>query len=105
VWVLPERQGEACGYRHYVLRSGGLTRVYGGGEDQQATFAARTLIDIAWLRSGQSMDVDVPFLAYVIRGRGFANEDTVEDGALLRGEQMTFDCAEDTLLILTHLRD
>jgi redox-sensitive bicupin YhaK (pirin superfamily) len=103
IWVLPEREGEAAGYRHYHLGKGGLTCVYGGGEDQAETFAARIIIQIACLNSGQSMDVDVPFLAYVARGNGFANEEPVAEGSLLRGDQLTFDCVEDAQLVLAHL--
>lgn len=102
IWVLPERAGQPAGYRHYRLNRGGLTRVYGGAPDHQQTFAADTIVEVAWLNSGQSMDVDVPFLAYVARGKGFANEDTVEEGALLRGDQLTFDCTEDAQIILAH---
>ena len=104
IWVLPERKGEAAGYRHYSLKESGLTRVYGGDPDQREVFAASTIIDIACLSSGQSMDVDVPFLAYLARGKGFANEDILEEGTLLRGDQLTFDCAEDAQLILAHLK-
>ncbi len=103
IWVLPERAGEAAGYRHYRLNRSGLTRVYGGEPDRAETFAANTLIDVACVNSGQSMDVDVPFLAYLARGKGFANEDLVADGSLLRGDQLSFDCTEDALLILAHM--
>jgi redox-sensitive bicupin YhaK (pirin superfamily) len=105
IWVLPEGKSEAAGYRHYRLPSGNLTRVYGGEADQDETFPAKTVIDVACLRSGQSMDVDVPFLAYLARGKGFANEDTITAGTLLRGDQLTFDCAEDAQLILAHLNE
>lgn len=105
IWVLPERNGEAADYRHYRLPTSGLTRVYGGEPDQIKTFAAKTLIDIACLKGGQSMDVAVPFLAYLTRGRGFANEDSIAAGTLLRGDQLTFDCTEDAQLILAHLKD
>ena len=104
IWVSPEAAGQAPGYRHYRLDRGGLTRVYGGDAGQQQTFAADTVIEVAWLRSGQSMDVDVPFLAYVAQGTGFANEDTVAKGTLLRGKQLTFDCTEDAQLVLVHQR-
>ena len=104
MWVLPERKGEASAYRHYRLLADGLTRVYGGQSEQDSTFAAETVIDVACLSSGQSMDVDVPFLAYLIQGSGFANEDNVSEGSLLRGDQFTFDCTEDAQLILVHLK-
>jgi redox-sensitive bicupin YhaK (pirin superfamily) len=103
IWVLPERAGEPAGYRHYRINRGGLTRVYGGDPGQAERFASNTVIDIARLNSGQSMDVDVPFLAYLARGKGFANEEPIADGTLLRGDQLSFDCAEDAQLILVHL--
>lgn len=105
IWVLPERNGEAADYRHYHLPTSGLTRVYGGEPDQVKTFAAKTLIDVACLKGGQSMDVAAPFLAYLARGKGFANEDSIAAGTLLRGDQLTFDCTEDARLILAHLKD
>ncbi len=104
IWVLPEREGEPAGYRHYRLRQNGLTRVYGGESGREDAFAANTIIDIACLNSGQSMDVDVPFLAYLTRGKGFANEDILVEGTLLRGDQLTFDCTEDAQLILAYLK-
>ena len=104
IWVLPQGEGGAAGYRHYHLKPGGLTRVYGGKADQGDTFAADTILEVACLNSGQSMDVDVPFLAYLTRGKGFANEDLITDGTLLRGDQLTFDCVEDAQMILVHLQ-
>lgn len=102
IWVLPEQSGQPAAYRRHRLNKGGLTRLYGGAPDQGQTFAAATIIEVAWLNSGQSMDVDVPFLGYVARGKGFANEDPVIEGTLLRGDQLTFDCTEDAQLILAH---
>lgn len=81
-----------------------MTRVYGGDSDQQETFAAQTQIDVARLNGGQSMDINVPFMAYVVRGRGFANESDVAEGDLLRGDELTFDAVEDAQLIIIHLR-
>ena len=50
------------------------------------------------------MDVDIPFLAYLARGKGFANEDIIAEGTLLCGDELTFDCTEDAQLILAHLK-
>jgi redox-sensitive bicupin YhaK (pirin superfamily) len=102
MWVLPDTGGGPAAYRHYALKAGGLTRVYGGGSGQDHALVAETLIDVAWLHGGQSLDVDVPFLGYVVSGKGFANEDSVAEGALLRADQLTFDCTEDAQLILVH---
>ena len=50
-------------------------------------------------------DVAAPCLAYLARGKGFANEDSIAAGTLLRDDQLTFDCTEDAQLILAHLKD
>ena len=43
-----------------------------------------------------------PALVYVCAGRGFANEDDVSEGSLLRCDQLTFDATQDACLILVH---
>jgi len=102
IWMLPEQQGGPAGYRHYQLSSGRVTRIYGGGADQDTVFAAKTCIDIARLDFGQSLDIDKPAMVYVCQGRGFINEDEAVEGNLLRFDQLTYDAAEDSLLILIH---
>lgn len=102
LWVLPEESGGSAGYRHYQLSPGEVTRVYGGGTNQDAVLAAATCIDIARLNFGQSLDIDKPVMIYVCRGRGFVDEDEAIEGDLLRVDQLTYDAAEDSLLILIH---
>ncbi|WP_455233937.1 pirin family protein [Thiogranum longum] len=103
LWVLPEERGQPASYKFYQPQNNKVTRVYGGSPDQHQTFASRTLVEVALLDRGQSMDIEVPFLAYLSRGSGFANEDSISEGTLMRGEQMTYDAAEDTQLIIVHL--
>jgi len=102
LWVLPEQSGDAAAYRHYHLSSGKVTRVYGGESNQDTAFPAVTCIDIARLKFGQSLDIDKPAMIYVCQGRGFVNEDEAVGGDLLRADQLTYDAAEDSLLILIH---
>jgi redox-sensitive bicupin YhaK (pirin superfamily) len=102
IWVAPEQAGQPADYRFYTLTRGGLTRVYGGDGQSDHTLASHTIIEIAWLNEGQSMDVDTPYLAYMISGRAFANEETVTDGDLFRGDGLTFDAAQDTRLVVVH---
>ena len=102
IWVLPEQAGEPAGYKHYQLQSAQVTRIYGGDTNQDTVFAASTCIDIARLDYGQSLDIDKPAMIYVCQGRGFADEYDASEGDLIRADQLTFDAAEDCLLILIH---
>jgi redox-sensitive bicupin YhaK (pirin superfamily) len=103
LWVLPEQAGGTAEHRCFSPEQGRVTRVYGGpAQTPSGPFAAATCVDVAWLHAGQSMDIDKPALVYVAEGAGFANEDSVSEGVLLRGEGMTFDATEAACLILVH---
>jgi len=102
LWVLPERAGEPAGYKLYHPKGTELTRVYGGSIGQDETFDSHTLIDIGLLSAGENVAVDGPFLAYVTRGSGHINGETVGDGDLIRGENLEFNAVEATQLIVVH---
>ncbi len=102
IWVLPERAGEPAGYKIYHPKEAKLTRVYGGSTDQDVTFDSHTLIDVGLLSVGEKIAVDGPFLAYITRGSGHINGETVGDGDLVRGENFEFSAVEPTQLIVVH---
>lgn len=102
LWLLPEKFGEASEYRLYQIESGAVTRVYGGSDDQQETLSSSTRVDIARLPSGQSIDIDTGYLAYLVTGAGSADEESVSEGTLFRGQQLSFDATEDCVLIIVH---
>ncbi|MEA3273807.1 MAG: hypothetical protein U9Q81_00595 [Pseudomonadota bacterium] len=102
LWVLPDEPGKPAGYRIYKADNGRITRVYGGEAGQEETIDSRTLIDVARLEAGQEISVARPFPAYMTGGQGKANGETVEDGALVRGEQLEFKALEEAQLILVH---
>jgi len=102
IWVLPERAGEPAGYKIYHPKETKLTRVYGGSTDQDETFDGKTLIDVGLLSAGEEVAVDGPFLAYVTRGSGHINGETIRDGDLVRGENLEFKAVEPTQLIVVH---
>ncbi|MGD8937722.1 MAG: pirin family protein, partial [Thiogranum sp.] len=103
LWVLPERPNGTTEHRLFTPEKGRVTRVYGGPSGAPTgQFGATTCIDIAWLNAGQSLDIDKPALVYVAEGTGFADEDNVSEGALLRSDRMTFDAVEAACLILIH---
>ncbi len=102
--LVPERQRTEADWRQLPLQKGRVTRVYGGDGQRHAAPAAATGVDIAFLDGGQSLDVDTPFMAYLVSGAGFANEDHVTEGTLFRDDQLTFDATEDTRLVIVHRR-
>jgi redox-sensitive bicupin YhaK (pirin superfamily) len=105
LWVLPDHRGEAAGYCCFRSEPGRVTRVYGGSREQAITIPARTCIDVTRLNGGQTVDIDKPALVYLCEGRGFANEDSVADGTLMRCDQLTFDATENACLIIVHEDD
>ena len=102
-WVLPEVAGEPAGYKLYIPEPGNLMRVYGGPEGQDATYASKTLIDAGVLTKGNDLKISGPFMVYITRGSGIANDEAVIDGDMFRGEELTFKAAEDTQMIAVHL--
>lgn len=102
IWALPEVAGQAAGYKVYKPVTGELTRIYGGENNSDTDFPAKTKVDVAVLGSGQKIEVDEPFLAYITRGNGMANNEPVEDGDLIRGSSIKFTALCDVQLIVIH---
>ena len=102
LWVLPEEAGQDADYRLYFPKAGELTPVYGGPREQTETLAANTRISVAVLVAGQSVNVEGPLLAYIARGTGTANGETVTEGDLFRDEGFSFKADDDTQLIVIH---
>ena len=103
LWVLPEESGQPAGYKLYTPKWGEVTRIYGGSSEQDETFPSKTHMDVALLRSGQQASFVGPFLAYLTKGKGTANETPVADGDLVRGDTLSFEAFEDVQLIVVHL--
>jgi len=101
LWVLPEKSGQPADYKVYTPTPGVMTRIYGG--DANNDFPAQTHIDAAVLSKGQEVSIDKPFLAYLSRGEGIANNKKVEDGDLMRGESLQFTAQSDAQLVIVHV--
>ena len=101
LWFLPEVAGQRADYKVYELAAGKLIRIY-GGDNSDADFPAKTILDVALLGDGQQVEVNEPFLAYVTRGKGLANDEPVEQGDLIRGEKIKFKATQDVQLIVIH---
>ncbi len=102
LWALPEVAGQAASYKVYKSVKGELTRIYGGGNSRDTDFPAKTKIDVGLLNNGQQIEVDGPFLVYITRGKGMANNKPVQDGDLVRGSSIKFEANEDVQLIVIH---
>ena len=102
LWVLPEEPGQPAGYKYYKSVPGNVTRVYGGPAGQNDTYAAKTAIDVSMLKADQSISVPGEYLAYFVTGAGNANGQTVQDGDLIRGDDLSFQASEDTQLITVY---
>ena len=102
LWLLPEQAGQPADYKVFHPVSGELTRIYGGDKNSESDFPAKTKIDVAILNTGQNIKVDEPFLAYITRGKGIANGQSIEDGSLVRGDSLNFAATDDVQLIVAH---
>lgn len=102
LWVLPETPGQPADYKVYQPEAGKLARIYGGDSNQQADFPSKTVIDIALLEADQQIAVNGPFMAYLSRGEGMANNKHLQDGDLIRGESLNFIAHNDVQLIVIH---
>ena len=59
------------------------------------------MIEVAYPNAGQDMLItDGPIMAYIIGGRGVANGQRVQDGDLVRVNELAFTALEDSKLIV-----
>ena len=102
LWVLPEKLGQPASYKVYQPVNGELTRIYGGSDDNDSDFPAKTILDVAVLNEGQNVEINEPFVAYITRGSGIANGRKIEDGTLISGDELNFEATGDVQLIVAH---
>ncbi len=102
LWVLPEKAGEPAGYKVFRPVWGETTRIYGGKEGETKSFAAKTTLDIAMLKVGQSVDIAADGLSYVAKGQGDMGGTSLKDGDLFRGLGGQFVAGEDVVLVLVN---
>ena len=99
LWVLPETAGEPAEYKFYDLEQGKLRQIYGGTKTQNDTLDSHTIIKAGILNSGQKITIDGKFLAYITRGTGQLNAESVCDGDLVRGKNLDFTATSDDVLL------
>lgn len=100
IWVTPEKSGESAGYKLYYLQQGKITRVYGGDENQDETFASKTTLDVSLVDAKQIISINGEFVAYVTLGNGVLNGIKVANGDLVRGHDFKFQAETDSQIII-----
>ena len=99
LWVLPESEGEAADYKFYDLQYAKLKQIYGGTKTQNITLDSHTIIKAGIFNTGQKVRSEGGFIAYICRGTGNINAETIKDGDLIRGEKLDFTATTDNVLI------
>lgn len=102
IWVLPETPGEPAGYKLFEAAENGRTRVYGGPADQDETLAARTVIEFAQLKEGESLDQPGRCIVYLASGATSSLDETLREGDLVETSNFRTKALTDSTLILAH---
>lgn len=100
LWVLPEVPGANAQYKFYDLTQGKTTRIYGGAATQNDTLDSHTVIDVGMLSAGQTISRQGTFLAYISKGTGELNGETIKNGDLVRGLDLAFKAIHDDTQII-----
>lgn len=104
LWVLPDESDQTANYKHYTLKTNGVTRIYGGSKNQSQTFDSATIIDVVRLSSGESIKFEQEILAYVSQGKAkFSDENSTfsaEDGDLIRSNKTEISTNSDVEIVV-----
>jgi len=107
LWVLPETSGETAAYQVFEPKKGERKRVYGGPAEQNDTFAARTIIEIADVNSGDKLAQAGKSLVYMTTGVGEMDSDSngtqlIREGDLVESTDFRFTAKGDSKLIIVY---
>jgi len=102
IWVLPETPSEEAAYQIIEAQASGRTRIYGGPADEDNTFAARTIIEVAHLSKGESLKQPGRCLVYVTTGAGSSADETLREGDLVDTRDFSFKALSDAKLIIAY---
>jgi redox-sensitive bicupin YhaK (pirin superfamily) len=109
LWVLPEKSEQPAGYKHYTPKAEGTTRIYGGKDNQHATFSSKTTIDVVNLTANSTITLTGETLAYVTSGQVeflekiSAEQETrfiAENGELIRSINTTITAKSNSTVIV-----
>lgn len=102
IWVLPEQSDEPTSYKLYHAKDEGRTRVYGGPSDQDETFSARTIVEVAHVKEGETVQQRGRSLSYITSGVGKSSNKTVREGFLVDTRDFEYKALTDSKLILVY---
>ena len=100
LWILPEDEEAPASYQMFHAEAGKRMRVYGGPTDQDDTFAARTVVDIAHVNAGDKVSQSGRSLVYMVLGQGACEQEKIEEGDLVETRDFNFKASTDCKLIL-----
>lgn len=100
IWMLPEQKDEPASYQMFQAKAGERIRVYGGPPEQNETFSARTVVDIACINAGEGISQSGRSLVYVVVGKGICNKEKIKEGDLVDSRDFNFKASTDCKLIL-----
>ncbi|WP_394175205.1 pirin family protein [Thalassotalea litorea] len=103
LWVLPDNPGEPAGYQVFEPETGKLQHIYGGSVSQTERFYSKTSIAVANLQADQSISHPGEAMAYLSKGYGTLNGESVERRTLFRVDNaIEFTASEDAQLIVIY---
>lgn len=88
IWLIPENENSAAAYKLYNLSQNEMIRVYGGSLNQQETFDSSSVVEIGLLKKGKTVEHKGEYILYVVNGQISINEQTCQDGDLIRGSDL-----------------
>lgn len=100
LWMLPESKEEPASYQMFKAKAGERTRIYGGPPDQDETFSARTVVDVAHINAGESVSQSGRSLVYMVEGRGVCEQENIVEGDLVETRDFNLKASTDCKLIL-----
>ncbi len=102
IWVLPETPGEPASYKMFEAADNGRTRIYGGPADQDDTLTARTVVEVAHLKEGDSLDQPGRCIIYMSTGTGSSLDETLREGDLVETSNFKIKALADSQLIVIY---
>ena len=90
LWAVPERKNTKSNYKTYDLQIGKILQVYGGNKNESNEFTNKTSIDVGLLELDQEIQIEGHFIAYIARGVGKINEESISEGDLIQGKNLKF---------------
>jgi redox-sensitive bicupin YhaK (pirin superfamily) len=102
LWVLPETAGEPASYQMFESSADERLRVYGGPADQDETFSARTIIEVAQVSAGDKLDQPTHCLVYITTGTGIIDDQIVREGDLVETTDFHMTAKSDCKLVVVY---